>query len=194
MANLVRKRRNERAIFQAIKSVSIFATIGVMSSVPASGQSAKEADSSLPTEINALLNCQTIEQPDKRLACYDEAVQTLAKAEDSGDLLFASREGAEQAEREVFGLTAPPTTVFAKNDEKIEPIEKITAKIGSVQERSNGRYVFTLDTGARWAQSEDVVGRQRYQEGDTIEIKRAAFGSFRAKVNGRRSFRVKRLN
>lgn len=146
-----------------------------------------------PEVIDKLFECRTISDPDARLACFDREVAEVFQAQQSRDLVIADREKVTEAKRGLFGLKLPKIRLFGGGDED-DDVSEITATLTEARRLSNGRYIFQLEDGARWIQTEDGVGRKRFKAGDTIVIKKAAFGSFKARVNDKVAGRVKRLN
>lgn len=116
---------------------------------------------------NQLRGCASLDKDSERLACYDAL---------SGSL-------DERAERD-----------FGREQERIaeEAPDSMQAKIDDIGEAAYGKLVFTLDNGQVWRQNDST--RVIWDEGDTVVVERALFGSFMMKkVGGARSMRVKRL-
>jgi hypothetical protein len=63
-----------------------------------------------------------------------------------------------------------------------------------VSQRSPGEYLVTLEGGAQWQFAEAMgIAFQPPKKGDTVEIARAAFGSFLMRINGQEAVRVRRI-
>ena len=146
-----------------------------------------------PKVIDRLFECRTIENPEARLACFDREVGAVYEAQESRELVIAEREQVEEAKRGLFGLTLPKIRLFGGGDGD-QDIDELTAVLAGARVMGNGLYEFELEDGARWVQTEKSVGRRRYGAGDTIVISKGAIGSFKAKVNGERAMRVRRVN
>lgn len=146
-----------------------------------------------PELIAELFACREIADPDERLACYDREVATVAEAQASRELVIADREQVNKTRRGLFGLRLPDLGIFGGEDDE-DGVNEITATLARATKLDNGRHIFELEDGARWIETENAAGFRKFKAGDTIVIKRAAFGSFKAKVNGKRAVKVRRLN
>lgn len=171
----------------------IGALVAAMVIAPVNAQTDNADPPQSPEAVEQMFNCRSVEQPLERLACFDRTVQTVFDARASRDIVIADREQVTEARRGVFGLKLPTMRLFGGGDDD-EEINEITSTLAGAERMRNGLYIFELEDGARWMQTEDAAGYQRYEAGDTIIIERAALGSFKAKVNGRRAVRVRRLN
>ena len=165
----------------------IFAAI--VATLPA-GLLAKDGDVQAPPPVfQAVLDCKLIVDSTERLACYDRTVESMQTASQQKELVVADRESVREAKKGLFGLTLPNLKLFGSGDD--EQINEIESKIKSFQEIADGKILFVLEDGARWKQTD---GRQQFPKvGDTVLIKKAALGSFMAKINGRTAIRVLRL-
>lgn len=147
-----------------------------------------------PPEIFAkVLECRALASDAERLACYDGTVAEMESARQNEDLIVATREDVREARRGLFGLSFPKIRLFGGGDDDEE--EEIKSIQSTIQSFSRGRsgYVFVLEDGAVWYQTEgDYINRP--ENGEPIEIERGAFGSYFASVDGGKSVRVKRRN
>jgi hypothetical protein len=149
----------------------------------------------LPEVFSKVLDCRAITDPVERLACFDAAVPALAQAQESKELRVVSREDVNRTRRGLFGFVGSGFGIFGDDDdddEKQEVIKEITAVIKAVS-GGDGGYVFTLEDGAVWAQT-DSNYLKKPQAGKKITIRRAALGSFMASIEGGVGFRIKRRN
>jgi hypothetical protein len=60
-----------------------------------------------PDELIAIYKCKSIEKPEIRLECYDNAVERFEKADNDGDLVTVSKSKIQNVEREAFGFNIP---------------------------------------------------------------------------------------
>ena len=105
------------------------------------------------------------------------------------DVLVVDRATARSTKRSLFGMALPRIKLFGDNDD--EEIEQIESSIASAYDAKDGLSVFVLADGARWKQTE---GRYTFPKaGQPIVIRRAALGSFFAKVDNQAAVRVIRL-
>ena len=145
-----------------------------------------------PAIYTDLVACKNITDPQQRLDCYDKKVAALEVAQTSKQVVIADREQVKEARRGFFGLSLPRIKLFGGGGDEGAGIKQIEATITTVQKLRSGKLVFTLDDGATWQQTE-VRSMRTPRAGQSILIKRAALGSFMAKVNNGRSFKVKRI-
>jgi len=159
------------------------------------GGSATAKDRQLKTEapkmFTDLLQCRSITDAAQRLACYDRSAATLATAQQNNDLYVADKETMRETRRGLFGFNLPKVKLFG-NDDIAEDVKSIETTITAVSSGQRG-YIFTLEDGARWAQT-DGAYMDRPKAGSKIRIRRAALGSYMASVEGRVGFRIERLN
>ena len=177
--------------YLAISAAGIGAIVGC--SLPARAQEESAPALETPEVIDRLFECRAIADDAARLACFDGAVGAVFAARESRELVIAEREQVEEAKRGLFGLNLPKIRLFGGGDDAQEASE-LTATLASATMMGNGLYIFELEDGARWVETEKGVGRKRYERGDTIVISKGALGSYKAKVNGQRAMRVRRIN
>lgn len=169
--------------------------LAIIGGAPAAAQSDAGPEVAPPEVISKMFDCREIEDAEARLACFDREVARVYEAQASRELVIADREQIKETRRGLFGLRLPKIGLFSGGDEGGEDdVGQITATLSGASRLRNGRYIYTLEDGARWLEIESSAGSRRYSAGDTIVIKKAALGSFKAKVNGRRAVRVRRLN
>ena len=142
-----------------------------------------------PPVFRAVIDCKALPDPQARLACYDRTVGALANAAETRDVLVVDRATARSTKRSLFGMALPRIKLFGDNDDEV--IEQIESSIASAYDAKDGLSVFVLADGARWKQTE---GRYTFPKvGQPIVIRRAALGSFFAKVDNQAAVRVIRL-
>ena len=153
------------------------------------------AQEGVPTApvIDRLFECRSIADADVRLACFDREVGAVYEAREAQELVIAERGEVEEAKRGLFGLKLPKIKLFGDGEDG-DKVDEISATLAVARIMGNGLYLFELEDGARWVQTEKSIGRKDYGKGDTIVISKGALGSFKAKVNGERAMRVRRVN
>lgn len=149
---------------------------------PAFAKDAKASERA--AAFKAVTDCRSLSDPNARLACYDDAVAKLDQAESTGQVVVLDREAAKEVKRQAFGFTIPSISLFSKG-EKEEEVDRLTDTLKSARERADHRWVFTLASGAVWRQIDTSQFVNDPKEGDSVEIKRAALGSYMLKVNGK---------
>jgi hypothetical protein len=166
---------------------------GALAALAVAGSAAgAEAPTRAPA-MQPVLDCRTIADSTQRLACFDKAVDALAKAEETGDLVTIDRAQRRAVRRQAFGLTLPSLAMFDKG-EKPEEANRITANLASASRNGSGKWVIVLDDGAVWRQIDDEELEPPPRRGQSAVIRRAALGSFMMRIEGQSSIRVHRDN
>ena len=138
--------------------------------------------------------CKDVADPKVRLACYDEKVASLQTAQSSNQVVIADREQVREARRGLFGLTLPRIKLFDGDGDEGDEISEIDGVVQSARKIRSGKWLIRLEDGAVWQQTEPPRSSQRDPKaGDSIVIKRAALGSYMAKINDGRGFKVMRV-
>jgi hypothetical protein len=138
-----------------------------------------------------LHHCVPIDDPDERLACYDQASGRAAAAK-------LPRQGGANAARddvvpaEEFGLSELQRRARDPDRAQESRIESIEGTVQSLAYRPTGERIITLDNGQVWLQTEVTV-RGPLHEGDAVVIRRAALGSYQLVTPGRVALRVRRI-
>lgn len=145
-----------------------------------------------------LVECRSIADDAGRLACYDLQVKQLDQAERNADVVVVDRTQIRKARRSLFGLTLPDISIFGDRDERGAPEEEGVTKIESTilraTQNGNGRWVLTLEDGAKWVQADTRTVARSPRPGMPIVIRRAAMGSFLANIDKQIAIRVDRFN
>lgn len=154
--------------------------------------SAQEPTASTPPALGAVYQCAAIASETERLRCYDTSVSQLREATGRGDVVAVDRQQAEQVRRESFGLALPGlASIFQGNGQHFEPIDNVQMQVERVV-GGGGRAHFIMSNGQSWVQV-DPQDTHNVREGDTITIRRGAFGSyFLSPSRGGQGHRVRR--
>lgn len=144
-----------------------------------------------PDVLEQLMQCRSLPDGDGRLACYDAAADALASAEEAGEVVMIGREQVRLARRQLFGFSAPALSGLLETDGEIEQMDSVESTLVRAS-TSQGVWTFTLADGSEWRQIDR--GRILFDNraGQTVRIRRAAFGSFLLVVDGSRAVRVRR--
>ena len=175
-------------VHATIFSVSAFAATASVAQQPA--ESPRQPP---PAAFQKAVQCRTIASPDERLACYDREIAALETAEATDEIRVVDRAQVQKTRRSLFGLILPDINIFGGGNEGSDPVDEINGSIRSVTQDPRGRYIFTLEDGARWQQI-DTRKLNEPRAGQAVRIRRAAMGSFLANVNRQVAIRVKRVN
>jgi len=169
--------------------------------------------------LNIMRECAKINDPTARLACYDNNIRSAGGAPRSsvpGEMQPPQGGRGAPAAQQGFGsedLRTPPPPppvqasgpegfgsedVRARSPQRFETpagqVDEIRARVSAVRQREPGIYLVTLEDGAQWLFS-DSVGQffRPPSKGDTVEIQRAALGSFLMRIGKQEAVRVERI-
>lgn len=142
--------------------------------------------------LKALLDCRGIADSDKRLACYDAAVDSITTAEKKGDVIIVDRQQAQAARRQAFGLDLSALSVFDRGD-KPEEVDRIAGEVTKAARGADGRWALTLADGATWRQADDRALSSLPKPGSRVEIRKAAAGSYLMNIDGQPAIRARRV-
>jgi hypothetical protein len=152
--------------------------------------SAQAAPASVPMSV--LKQCSEINEPSKRLACYDQVAQRPPVAALPKDSAIA-KDSAAAAAPAATAAPAPKASFGLYNAEHpaapaVEAL--ITAKVISIGISSSGRSTVALEGNQVWElDSADPV----LANGDTVTVKRGTLGSFILTTAAGRLHRVHRI-
>ena len=167
------------------------AILALLTLPAAAGAQDKEAPRS--PALTRLVDCRTIADPQERLACYDREVASLDAAEARKDVVVVDRDQLRKTRKTLFGLTLPNLSVFGDDNEDEAGVQTLETKIKSVSQTPYGKWIFELEDGARWAQTDSRELAAYPKPGQDITIRRASMGSYMANVNKQIAIRVQRL-
>jgi len=123
---------------------------------------------------DGLRRCSLETDEHRRLECFDALASALP-----------------QIKNDQFGMTA---NIAHKRDPAVgfDHSDVLTGKISGLQEVTSGQWIFTLDNGQLWIQSEPKPG-MRFSVGEAIQIEEGAMGSLWLAADHHRKARVKRV-
>lgn len=139
--------------------------------------------------VQAVVDCRKIDDPTRRLACYDAAVAAMSSASTSGDLVTLDRQQRQAVRRQAFGFTLPTLSMFDAGEKQENEIDDTLASAHQIAE---GRWVFQLQDGAVWRQIDDEFLSRRPHPGSKVTIRRASMGSYMLSVDGQPGVRAHR--
>ena len=157
----------------------------------ASAQKKQPSPAPVPPVFTRVVACSSIADSAQRLACYDKEVPAMATAQRAGDLVAMDKAQVRKTRRSLFGLALPDLGIFG--DDSDDSVKSIETKLKAVRTGPDGKYVFDLVEGGRWAVLESRMFIVDPAPGQTIKIRRAALGSYLANVNNQIAVRVRRV-
>jgi hypothetical protein len=147
--------------------------------------------------------CAALEDDRARLACYDAGsrhvgagqAQPQAQRDAVAPKPSASPTVASAATTGTAAARDVDTFGWSASKMQASQLENgvLKARIAKVDAAGVGRWAVTLDNGQRWEQRESGAVPRRPQAGDEAQIEEAALGSFLLRVQGKGSFRVRRV-
>jgi hypothetical protein len=146
-----------------------------------------------PDVIKALKACSTIKTDGERLACYDKAAQSVTKAQETGEVIIIDKQTARAARRQAFGLDLPTLSILDRGADKTET-ERLQSVVKAARTDAQGRLVVTLEDGAVWRQIDQEMLSKTPKPGNTVEVRKAAMGSYMMKIGAQPAIRVRRDN
>jgi hypothetical protein len=155
------------------------------------------AQTERPVSTDALYECTQITDDLDRLACFDEAVDKLKSAEAAGEIATITAAEISNLNTESFGFSLPsiPNNLIPKfNSNKENDLDSVELPVSAVKRLHYDNLRITLENGQVWEQTDNKqINFNRKRGVEVAQIKRAAFGSFKMKLDDGRSFRVKRI-
>lgn len=173
-----------------IRSGLCLAAIITCSATSVSAQDGS-ADADKPKVFDDVIECQRIQEPLTRLACFDTNVAKLSTAQQNKELFVADKNQIQKTQKGLFGFSIPKIKIF--DNVGGDDIVSISGKIIAVRQGPKG-WIFELEDGAVWAQTDNRYSGRSPKPGQTLQVKKAALGSFMAKVDNGSAFRAERLN
>lgn len=161
--------------------------------LPASAQQRPRAGQDRPAVLGRVVQCRTIASAEERLACYDREVAAMDAAQSSGELVAMDRQQVRRTRRSLFGLSLPNLGVFGDDGDE-EEASRIESTVRSATQNAEGKWVITIEDGARWLQIDSRNLNFPPRPGQPIRIRRASLGSYFANVNNQTAIRMRRVN
>ncbi len=137
--------------------------------------------------------CRNLTDDQARLACYDAAVDRSRKGADGGpESSTENAAAAVPAEPVVTAESLSQEDLFGKSSKEIERsleeatgserIDSLSATVTRLRKFGYDKVLITLDNGQVWKQID--TSSLRLRVGDTVDIERAALGSFMLRKEG----------
>ncbi|MEQ1509917.1 MAG: hypothetical protein ABL909_05875 [Sphingopyxis sp.] len=143
--------------------------------------------------LQQLYDCRTITDPAERLACYDRQIGVLQSAENAHDIRVVDREQVRETRRGLFGISLGGIgNIFGGDDNEPDAVEQIEATLSTVGRNGLAKWVYTLDNGQVWVQTDGTSPGRSPHAGQHVVVRRSTFGSYIITVEGRPGIRVRR--
>lgn len=148
--------------------------------------------------LNIMRECARIADPTARLACYDNNIRAAGGNPNSvpGQMPAPGGAGAVVQPGAPGGFGSDD--LRSRSEERFNPARngasEMSAQVTAVAERQPGVYLITLGSGAQWLFAESVGRDYRPpRRGETVEIQRAALGSYLLVSGRQQGVRVTRV-
>lgn len=162
--------------------------VGLAFGTPAAAQ---QSIAERPDLLGDLQSCRSIEDPARRLACFDRAAETLLTARENGDVRVVDREEIQDTRRGLFGFTLPKLGIFGAGDD--EQLDMLESTITGVSRVGRNGYRIRIEEGSIW-QIDSAPSRLRTPKpGDAIVLKKASLNSFFIRIAGQIGVKGRRV-
>lgn len=141
--------------------------------------------------IEEMMRCSSIEASDMRLACLDSALLALKSAHQNGEVILIDRDSIAEEARRKFGFRSSVTATSGVTG-AVESVENLTSTLVDTHQNSSGKWVFILEDGTSWRQTDSQHFRPPSQKNTPVTIRLAAMNSFLMRIGSGRSVRVER--
>jgi hypothetical protein len=174
-------------------------TAGIMLlAITGSAGAAPKVKQPRPEIFTNLIQCRAIADNAQRLACFDRQVGEIDAAAQRDEVVVLDKTELKKTRKTLFGFSFPKLPFLGGSDDGEgragdDGMARIEAKIATLRSMGYGKWQIGLEDGAQWATTEAVTGRAP-KVGQTIEIERAAMGSFMGKIDGGRTVRMRRIS
>lgn len=172
------------------------AILGAVSLVCALPAMAAQPVPPLAKPVAALQQCRTVADPALRLGCYDKAVDALAAAQASNEVVIVDRTDLRKARKGLFGFTLPKIgflTGRPDNAEDRADEAELATTITASRSIGYGKWRFTVEGGAQWETVETSIAFRDPLPGRKVFLEKGSLGAYYAKVEGGRRVQAKRI-
>lgn len=140
--------------------------------------------------FDALLDCRSVTEDARRLACYDARTDQLSAARKGGDIAVITRQDLRETRRTLFGFALPRFRVKGMEASEPDP-DRIEATVATA--RAKGYYwSLALENEAGTWETTEPMAREP-KRGDRILIRKGVMGGYLAKIGSAALVRMKRV-
>jgi hypothetical protein len=174
-----------------LKSKSVF--FGGLAAIAVPATALAQTTNGPLTAINA---CRAVPDPSARLACFDKEVEALNAATTRKDVVIVDKTQMKESRKGLFGFNIGRIPIFGGGkDETDTPEDKeLTATVKTGRALPDGRWRFTLESGAVWETIEPLRSAREPKAGAEVQLAKAALGSYFLTLGNGRATRAKRVN
>lgn len=155
-----------------------------------------EETPAVPAQLTALQTCRTKSDAAERLACYDKAVDALATATASRELVVIDRTEVRKTRKGLFGFSLPKIGFLSgragdKEDERDE--SELTSTVSEARQWNREYWRITLADGATWETTSTSRGFDDPKPGLPVTIERGTLGAYWLTVGKRGRVQARRI-
>ena len=175
---------------------AVLATGLVIVSGPAGAQRTPPPAAPTSKPIAQLNACRTETDATRRLACYDRAVDALAAATASNEVVVVERTEVRRARKGLFGFTLPSVGFLTGRKDSAEDqadAAELVTTITASHSLGYDKWSFTVESGATWVTVESSSAFAEPRVGRKVTLTKGSLGAFYAKVEGGRRVQAKRV-
>lgn len=185
-------RNRHSSVFCAVSSTVAGAL--ALTCIPAAAQEANAAPGPTPDYLERLKDCQTKQDDDARLACFDAAVGQMVDANEKGDVEVVDREDVRKTKRQLFGFSLPKIKLFGGPDGEEDDKDKLfETTITRARYLSAKKARFTTAEGAVWEMKNIPRRLRKIKAGDTVKFKQASLGYYFIRIGGQMGVKGRRI-
>ena len=165
-------------------------------STPAIAQRTPPPAAPTAKPIAQLNACRGETDAARRLACYDRAVDALAAATASNDVVVVERQEVRRARKGLFGFTLPSVGFLTGRKDSAEDTADASELVTTITtSRSLGydKWRFTVEGGGTWDTVESSSAFAEPRPGRKVTLTKGTLGAYYAKVEGGRRVQAKRV-
>ena len=170
-------------------SLALISTLAIGTTLSAKDD--KNAGLARPKAFDDVVACKLIENPELRLACYDEKVPALDAAQKNDEIILTDKTAVKEAQRGLFGFQIPKLKIFGSGGDDVQEIEAV---VKSVAANRAGQVTIVLEDGARWLQVDSKILNREPKTGSKARIRIGTMGSYLVTFDDGPAIRMKRLN
>ena len=140
--------------------------------------------------VDKLLDCRSVREDSKRLACFDSQSGNLAAAQEKGDVVLLSKQELKDTRQSLFGFVLPKFSLRGLRMDEPD-IDRVDSTVRAAHPVGYN-WSITLDGDAgTWETTESIDVRPK--PGDRARIKKGLVGGFLGTIGSSNVVRMRRI-
>jgi hypothetical protein len=140
--------------------------------------------------FDTLLECRSVNDERKRLACYDGQAEAAAAAQKKGDVVILSKEELKDTRRSLFGFLLPKFSVRGLRMDEPD-VDRIETTVTAARSVGYHWSITLADNGGTWETTEYLDVRPK--SGDRAKIKKGLMGGYLGTIGSSNLIRMRRV-